>query len=188
MITATTPAGQVVFKGQGDKTPQATPAQGQVAFDAVPGELRLRVDVDNAAGRSMDSVDSVFTVPDFTAVGAQISTPVIFAGHSAYDLQQVRAAADPMPATERTFSRTEQLLIRFHAYGPAGTVPAIAMRLLGRNGNALSDLPAPKQRDAGAFEAQLGLGSFPPGDYLIEISANAGGDVAKSLVAIRVTG
>ena len=35
-----------------------------------------------------------------------------------------------LPTTAREFARAEQLLVRFHAYGPAGTTPALTARLL----------------------------------------------------------
>jgi hypothetical protein len=38
------------------------------------------------------------------------------------------------------------------------------------------------------MESELGLGSFPPGDYIVEIAAEIGGETAKRLLAIRVTG
>ena len=39
-----------------------------------------------------------------------------------------RRSASPLPAAARQFSRTERLLLRFDAYGPAGTTPAVTLR------------------------------------------------------------
>src|SRR5262249_39179594 len=149
-----------------------------------PGDLKVRVDVENTAGRSFDSMESVFSVPDFSGGGPSLSTPIVFRGTTARDLQVIRAAESPMPVTGRSFSRTERLLLRFSAYGPAGTVPAISLRLLGRDGHKLADLPPPTMKAPGDFESEIGLGSVPTGDYLIEIAALSGGDTTKTLLGI----
>ena len=65
------------------------------------------------------------------AVGADAS----YRGRTAREIQDLRAAPDAPPTTSRQFSRTERLLLRFDAYGPAGTAPTIAMRLLNRMGD-----------------------------------------------------
>jgi hypothetical protein len=64
------------------------------------------------------------------------------------------------------------------------------MRLLNQVGQQLAALPAPVARPDGdgLFESELGLGSFPPGEYLVEIAAEQGGESVKKLVAVRVTG
>ena len=86
------------------------------------------------------------------------------------------------------FSRTERVLIRFGAYAPAGTTPKVSLRLLNQQGSALADLPAPASSSTGALESELGLGAFPPGDYLVEIVAEAAGEKAKRVIGLRVTG
>ena len=62
------------------------------------------------------------------------------------------------------------------------------MRLLNQSGNLIAPLPAPTKTAANEMESVLGLGSFPPGDYIVEIAAEIGGETAKRLLAIRVTG
>jgi hypothetical protein len=51
----------------------------------------------------------------------------------------------------------------------------------------MADLPDPVKTPSGTFEAEIGLGSLAPADYLIEIDAAAGSETAQSLVAVRVT-
>jgi len=87
------------------------------------------------------------------------------------------------------FSRTERLLVRFDAYGPAGTAPAITMRLLNKNGDSMASLPPPAPGvSPNTFQAEFALAPLPPGDYLIEIAAASGSDTTRKLLAIRVTG
>ena len=142
-----------------------------------------------ARGMRLDTSDAAVDVPDFTKPGPTISTPIVFRGRTARDIQVIRAAATPVPSASRLFSRTERILVRFDAYGPGGTTPTIVMRLLNRNGEQMAALPSPAAGATPAsFQAEFGLGSLPPGDYLIEIAATSGTDTTRKLLAIRVTG
>jgi hypothetical protein len=185
-IAATHAQGDAVFTGTAARDANALARAGQVTFDSPPGLLRVRVTAENAAGRRIDSDEITFQVPDFTGTGPAISTPVVFRGRTARALQQVRAAAAPMPAAGRQFSRTERLLVRFGAYGPGGTVPKVTLSLLNQQGEEMAALPAPTPSAAGVFETEIGLGGFPPGDYLIDIAAAAGGETARQLLGIRI--
>jgi VWFA-related protein len=188
-VTVTSIYGEVLFKGPIARDPQASRPGGAVTFQAPPGEVRARVVAENARGTRLDTAEATISVPDFTTPGPTIATPVVFRGRTARDLQLIKTATAPVPAASRIFSRTERLLVRFDAYGPAGTTPTIAMRLLNRNGESMASLPAPTAGATPAtFQAEVGLGALPPGDYLIEISATAGSESTRRLLAIRVTG
>jgi hypothetical protein len=160
---------------------------GQVTFEAPAGSVQIRLTAENASGRRLDSDETSLEVPDFTTTSPQISTPFVYGGRTARDLQQVRAAAAPIPAVRRTFTRTERLLIRFGAYGPAATAPRVSLRLLNSQGESMAALPPPV-RAGDLFETELGLSTFPPGEYLVEIKAEAGDETATRLLAIRVAG
>lgn len=99
----------------------------------------------------------------------------------------MRAAAAPLPTTARTFSRAERFLLRFEAYGPGGATPTVTMRILNQGGGPVASMPPPTRLPSGGYESEIALGGFPPSDYLIEISADTNGDVAKTLLAVRVT-
>lgn len=159
-----------------------------VTFQAPPGPVHVRLTAENARGVRVDSTEASVDVPDFTSAGPQLTTPFLYRGRTARDLQQVRTAASPAPVVTPVFSRTERLLIRFGAYGPAGTTPTVTMRLLNGAGNVIAALPAPTKASASLLESEIGLVAFPPGDYVIEIAAESGGQTTKQLVAIRVTG
>jgi VWFA-related protein len=188
-VTATSIYGDVVFRGLVPRDPQSSRPGGTVTFQAPPGEVRARIVAENAKGMRLDTADAAVVVPDFTKPGPTISTPIVFRGRTARDLQVVKAATAPVPSASRLFSRTERILVRFDAYGPGGTAPTIAMRLLNRNGEQMAALPPPGPgATASSFQAEFGLGPLPPGDYLIEILATSGADSTRRLLAIRVTG
>ncbi len=187
-VTATSVYGDVLFRGPVARDPQASRPGGSVTFDAPPGDVHARVVAENARGMRLDSADASIAVPDFTTPGPTITAPIVFRGRTARDLQLIKAATAPVPAASRIFSRTERLLVRFDAYAPAGTAPKITMRLLNRNGESMAALPEPTAgATPGTFQAEVGLGPLPPGDYLIEINASAGSDTVRRLLAIRVT-
>jgi len=58
---------------------------------------------------------------------------------------------------------------------------------LDRNGGSISEWPVTARPDGGS-EAEVPLGSVPPGDYLLEIKSSRDQGAATTLVAFRVTG
>jgi hypothetical protein len=189
-VVATTLAGEEVFQGSVARRTETGRANGAVTFEAPPGPLRVRVTPENARGLRLDTDEASLDVPDFTGTGPRVSTPFLYRGRTARDLQQLRVAESPAPVVSATFARAERVLIRFGAFGAAGTTPTLTMRLLNQRGDQLAALPPPVPRAGvdGAFESEFGLGAFPPGEYIIEIAAEQNGDSVKSLVALRVTG
>ena len=79
-----------------------------------------------------------------------------------------------MPVASREFSRTERLLIRFRAYGPAGGSPAVSATLLDRVGHAIRALDVTAAPGAGDYTIDLPLAGFAPGDYAIDVKSAGG--------------
>jgi VWFA-related protein len=187
-VTATSADGATLFTGPVTRDPASARAAGQATFEAPAGTVQIKVEAQNGTGRRIETDETIVEVPDFSTTKTQIGTPFIYRGRTARDLQLVRSAPAPVPAVVHSFSRTERILIRFGAYAPGGTTPKLAMKLLNTNGDTIAALPDPVKTDAGLFESELGLGGFPPGDYVIQLSADANGDVTTSFIAVRVTG
>jgi hypothetical protein len=188
VVVANAVTGEEVFRGPVVREPQSGGRLGgRVTFEAPPGPIQFHMTAENATGRRLDTEEKSILIPDFTGAGPIISTPFIFRGRTVRDLQLVRTSESPVPVIRRIFSRTERLLVRFGAYGPAGTTPKVTMRLLNSQGGALASLADPVT-SGDWFEAEVGLSSFPPSDYVIEIVAESNGESVKELVAIRVTG
>ena len=55
-----------------------------------------------------------------------LGTPEVFRARNAREFRALEAQA-AVPVASREFSRTERLLIRFPAYGPAGTPPLVTV-------------------------------------------------------------
>ncbi len=95
------------------------------------------------------------------------------------------------PVTRREFRRTDTLVVRAalapRSFGGAGSGSGAVMsgRLLDRRGQPLTDLPV-IAAGAEAPELRLALGSLGPGDYVIELTARSGDEVAQQYVAFRV--
>jgi len=187
-VVATAITGEEVFRGSIPRDAQLARPGGVVTFNAPRGEVRVRATAENAKGGRVDTSDAAVTVPDFTSTDPQITTPLLYRGRTARDIQVVRTATSPTPLVAPVFSRTERLLLRFSAYGPAGTTPAVTIRLLNQAGTQLAALPPPVKVRDNLFESEVTLGAFPPGVYLMEIGATSGEQVVKRLVGIRVTG
>jgi VWFA-related protein len=186
-IVAHSLQGDVLFKGVVPRVEGSAPAGGRVSFEAPAGSVRVQTVTENARGTRLDSDTVVLDIPAFKSEDPTISTPLLFRGRTVRDLQLVRASQAPMPAATRSFSRSERLLMRFEIYGPADPAPTVAMRLLNNQGNSMAAFPAPAKSPAGPYESEFGLSSFPPGEYLIEITVTQGAKTARRLFAIRVT-
>ena len=151
-------------------------------FDAAPGKVELRLTVAAAAGDTLDREIRSIDVPDLSAPDAAISTPHVYRGRTLRETQ--RLAADPaaVPVVAREFPRTERLLIRFDAYGSIGGTTEPVAALLNRNGAKMFDVPVVAASDGATHQIDLGLGSTPPGEYLLEIVLPG----ARHLLAFRV--
>ena len=188
-LNARSVIGDTVYDGDVKANPGASVPSGSVSFAVPPGGVRLKVTAVAASGERIDTIDRDVDVPDFTSVGAFITTPAVFSAHTARELNKIRAAPSAMPTPIRQFARTEQLLFRFQAYGPGGTTPKVTMRLLNEGGQPMVDLPAPTALGNGSFEAVVGLGALVAANYVFEIDADAGGGTkAQALVAVKITG
>ncbi len=184
-----------VGSGPGAVRPASPPSGGaaasvppqQVSFDAPPGKLELRLTVEGVDGAgTLDRETQTIDVPDFSAAEPSLSTPRVFRGRTARDLQSVQADGAAVPTVAREFSRTERLLIRFDAYVPGTEQAAPIARLLNRAGDKISDLTVVPAGAGGTHQVDVGLNTTPPGEYLVELSLKgATGDVS-SLVAFRV--
>jgi hypothetical protein len=145
----------------------------------------MRMLVEAASGQVMDSATREVTLPDYTVVQVSFSTPRVYRARTLREAQALKTATDAMPTVDRTFSRTERLLVKFEAYAPGGVTPAVTARLLNRGGTAISDVPV-QTSQGGAAELELTLGQLVAGDYLLELVAKTESGTTQEYVAFRV--
>jgi VWFA-related protein len=172
--------------GRSPAAPVATAPQ-RLVFDAPPGKIELRMTVEAAgAGGTLDSEIRDFTVPDFTAPQVALSTPRVYRARTAREFQSMAADAAAIPAPGREFSRTERMLIRFDSYGPGTGTPTVTAVLMNRAGQKMSDLQIAPAAAGAMHQIDLGLASFPSGEYLVEITAKSPEGEVKELVPFRL--
>lgn len=189
VLVAQSPSGEEYFNGAvGDVA--AISRGAQVSFDAAPGRLRLRLAVEGDSTVPLDNEDREVAVPDLTAPDLHLATPRVFVARNGLEFQQLRKDPAPVPTALREFRRTDRLVVRFNAVGAAAAEPALAARLLNKQGQKMVDLPVgTPQAEPDGRQVDLPLSSLAVGDYLLEVSAAAEGhDAATELVAFRVVG
>jgi VWFA-related protein len=183
-LSASDASGAVLFRGPSADVVQAAATTRRFIFEAPAGRLELRIGVE-AAGETLDREIRSVEVPDLSAPGSGISTPQVHRGRTARELQAIATDPAAVPVVSREFARTERLLIRFDAYAAGGEAARPAAAVLNRNGEKMFDVPVTAAPTGATHQIDLGLGSTPPGDYLLEIIL-PGGPGGRHLVAFRV--
>jgi VWFA-related protein len=191
-LTAVGPDGAPYFRGRVPDAPAtAPPAAGsspaRVIFEAQPGKIQLRLSVEGAGSEVLDAETREFTVPDLTSPQTALGTPEVFRARTVRDFQQLKGDPKAVPIAAREFSRTDRLLVRIPAWGPANSAPKLTARLLNRGGQAMSELPIAAASPGAPFEIDMPLAGLAPGEYVLEVSAAGEGGEAKELVGFRVS-
>jgi VWFA-related protein len=192
MLTVTAADGSPVFRGAvapaappDPAAAVATPASATVSFPASPGQLELRMVVENARGQVVDSTTQSVTVPDFRNTQVSFGTPRVYRARTAREALLVRNNADATPTAMREFSRAERILLRFEAYAMNGAKPDVTARLLNRAGSSMADVPV-QIAEGKPYLIDFPLASLAAGDYLIELNAKTSSGTVQELVGFRV--
>jgi VWFA-related protein len=207
MVTAITPEGRPIYRGRvpdsssdavanlGASSPPPSPAQSNpagsapvgsaVSFSAPPGQLELRLSVENSHGQVIDSTTQALTLPDYGKTSVSFGTPRVFRVRTQREMMQLRNNLDAQPVATREFSRAERLLIRVDAYAPAGATPEVTAKLLNRAGNSMADVPVVAQ-DGKPFQIDLPLASLAAGEYVLELDAKGVAGSAQQMIGFRV--
>jgi hypothetical protein len=205
-VTAVAPDGSTYFRGRvpdvtlassvpipsgdGSATMASAGTSGskgpsQVVFEVPPGHLQLRFQVENQLATVIDTDARELNVPDLMAPQVQLSTPEVLRARTVKEYRDLNTDPHAVPTANREFRRTDRLLIRFDAYGPA-EAPQVAARLLNRTGQAMTDIPVSAQAAGATHQLDLPLASIAAADYIVEITAKGEGGEAKQLIAFRV--
>jgi hypothetical protein len=176
-VTAIAQSGEPYFRGKVEEP-------RMIAFDADPGEMQVKFNIENAQGQVLDVATRELTVPDFSNTEVSLSTPQLLRARTVKEIAVLKADPASAPTPDREFRRTERLAVRVEAYARQGGEPAVTAKLLNRSGQSMAQIPV---QTAGASRyADLPLASLAPGEYLVEITATAGGNSSQEVLAIRV--
>jgi VWFA-related protein len=201
-LTALAPDGSAYFRGRvpdarfasaAEPTSGATGAApprspSQIVFDANPGRIQLRYQVEDASSGVLDTDVREFTVPDLTAPQVQLSSPHVLRARSVREFREMNTDPAAAPTASREFRRTDRLIIRFDAYGPGTEQPAVTARLLNRTGQPILDIPVAPASAGFTHQMDVPLAGIAAAEYVIEILAKGDSGEAKELVGFRVVG
>ena len=185
-VLATSPSGDIVYRGRVPTELAASGDGGIVRFNAPPGTLDLRLTIEGDGTGTLDVEDRDLVVPDLSAPEIALTTPKIWVARTAREFTALTSAESAAPVATREFRRTDRLLIRFEALAPGTATPTVTAQLLNQQGNKMSDVTV--TATAGQPSSiDLPLANLAAGQYLLEITANGDGHKPVSeLVAFRV--
>jgi VWFA-related protein len=170
------PTGPVVTKG-------VEPAR--VVFETEPGRLRLRMKIEDATRRQIDSDVRDLEIRDVRGKVA-IGTPEFLRARNALELRALQNNPEAVPVSSREFSRSERLLIRVAAYAPGGAELSLSARLLNFAGQQMRTLDIQSGR-AGQHEIEVPLAGLASGDYLLELAATSSAGQVTERIGFKVT-
>lgn len=187
-LLATSPAGDIVYRGRVPSTLAPPGAGASISFDAKPGPLDLRITIEGDGTGTLDSEDRDLVVPDLAAPELMLSTPRVWFARNAREFTALASGATTPPVAAREFRRTDRLLIRVDAFSPGSTPAAVTAQLLNQQGAKMTDVAVAAPTAAGeAYTVDLPLASYAAGQYLLELTANAEGHKpVTELVAFRI--
>lgn len=164
------------------QTPGREPARA--VFVTEPGQLRLRMKIEDGERRQVDSDVRDIIVRDLRGRVA-IGTPAFLRARNFLEFRNLGGDREAVPVSSREFRRTERLLIRFPAYAPEGQQPAVSAQLLNRIGQPMRTLDV---RSAGEqHEIDLSLSGLPSGEYQLELAVTSAAGNVKERLGFRVT-
>ncbi len=187
-LLATSPAGDIVYRGRVPSTLAPPGAGASISFDAKPGPLDLRITIEGDGTGTLDSEDRDLVVPDLAAPEVMLTTPKVWFARNAREFTALVGGATTPPVASREFRRTDRLLVRFDALSPGSTPATVTAQLLNQQGSKMTDVAVTAPTAAGeAYTIDLSLASYAAGQYLLELTANAEGHKpVTELVAFRI--
>jgi hypothetical protein len=198
-LTVTAPDGRPLYRGRipDGALPDAPAAPGagdaqvitlpaaSATFTAPPGQLELKIVVENDHGQVIDSTTQSLTLPDYAQTQVSFGTPRVYRARTAREAMLIRNNADAMPTANREFSRGERMLLRFDAYAAAGPRPEVTAKLLNRAGQGISDIPL-QAVDGKPFLIDFPLAALAAGEYVIELDAKSASGTAQQMIGFKV--
>lgn len=188
-LLATTPAGDLVYRGRLPVGLAAPGSGAAVSFDVPPGALEMRLTIEGDGTGTLDTETRDLVVPDLSAPEVILGTPRVWFAQTAREFAALAADAEVPPAARRDFRRTDRLLVRVDAFAPGTSPPTVTAQLLNQQGTKMLDIAVAPPSNAGEPHVlDLSLASLAAGQYLLELRANAEGhQPVVELVAFRLS-
>jgi VWFA-related protein len=169
---------------------QAGTEMDNARFSVPAGRVELDLTVLDANGAVLDTDAREVDVPDLRSsgrAGPVLLTPQVVRVRSPRELEQATANPEATPASLRTFSQRDSLLIRSAAFDASGAGVQVTARLLNQAGVPMRSLEAVAGA-TGVTQFALPLHLLASGQYVIELIGTNGNGVVSERILFRVTG
>jgi len=186
-VLATSPSGEIVYRGRVPAELAAPGNGGIIRFSAPPGKLDLRLTIEGDGTGTLDTEDRALVLPDLSSPEVMLSTPKVWFARNAREFTALTSGVPPAPTAVREFRRTDRLLIRFDAYAPAAAPTTVTAQLLNQQGTKMTDIPVTAPTEGQTYSIDFSLASLAPGQYLLEMTATSEGHKpVTELIAFRL--
>ena len=183
--------GSAVFRGPvgPPATPRSRVAGGApgagVSFTAAPGQIDLRMVVENARGQVIDSTTQSLTVPDYARTQVSFSTPRVYRARTAREALLVRNNPDAPPTVDARVQPRRAADDRLDAYATGGAKPEVTAKLLNRTGSTMADVPI-QTAEGKPYLIDFPLASLAAGEYIIQVDAKTASGAAQQMIGFKV--
>lgn len=189
VLTVKTGSGRALFDGRIGRVGAGGTLADRATFDAPAGRIELDMTVLAADGTTLDRDTRDVEVPDVRKPGRNpfLAPPAIIRTRTVREYRASSVDPNATPTPERTFGRSDRLLIRVTAWDAAGGSVPVTARILNQWGHQMRtiDQVASAPSDS-ASQFDLPLAWLAPGEYLIELAGTTDSHRAAERITIRV--
>lgn len=189
VLSVTTLDGDPVFDGAvapATSTFNLPGTPSRVVFPTSATRLLVQMAIEDAGARVIDRDVRDLLVGSF-AGDLALGTAEVLRARNARERRAIDREPLATPVSSRTFSRSEQLIVRVPVYS-GGDAPALTGRLVSGPGGVMRQVTGvPMPQRPGVYQFELSLASFATGAYRFEIFARGTSGEARDSVPLRVT-
>lgn len=153
-------------------------------FEAPPGELEIRVIVEDAAGEALERWSRSVRIPAVDDVEARMGTPIVTRAATYAEYRALESAGEVVPVPSRRFRRTDRVVVHVPIAGAADA--ELVAEVVNARGERLVALPVTRGQGGRTSRVELPLRNLAQASYLLRLTASFPGGSASQVVPFAI--